>query len=118
MVPLFKQKFDQFDILEELKIKHAFERSKVVELVRICQPELKSKHVFICAPGFMQQYDDHAETWRHVHKHYKNAEVYALTWTSCHYSDIFGGGLFANKEGKSKKKVLLNVANTWYTGRK
>jgi hypothetical protein len=51
MIPLITKKFD-FDILDLLKITHSFKRSKIVELMRVSPPNLKSKHVYICSPGF------------------------------------------------------------------
>ncbi len=51
IVPLFEKKFD---ILEELQIKHSFEKCKVLDLVRLTPPEVNSKHVYVIASGFMQ----------------------------------------------------------------
>ena len=41
------------EILEELKITHSMPGCNVCELVRVSEPEVKSKHVVICISGFL-----------------------------------------------------------------
>ena len=84
---------------------------------RICNAELKSKHIVICVSGFMQELEDNKDTWKHVSTYYKHAEVYALKWTACNSLDIFDKGVFTGKNPSGVKK-LLNMINVFSTGQK
>lgn len=70
-------------------------RCNVLELTRVSKnPDLKSKHCVICVSGFLQEKEDKRDTWQNVGIYYKNAEVYALTWTACNTTDFFHKGIF------------------------
>lgn len=112
MVPLFGN-----EILEELKITHSMPRCVVLDLVRVSNPEVKSKHVVICISGFLQEKEDKADTWKSVAKHYKNAEVYALSWTACNAGDFFDKGVYDPKKVTSYKAVL-NFSNLFTTAQR
>ena len=59
------------------------ENCKTLELERISDSNIKSKHVIICITGFLQENLDKAKFWEELKKYYKNAEIFALSWTGC-----------------------------------
>ena len=84
---------------------------------RLSDKDQKSKHVVICAAGFLQEQDNFFDMWKGVIKTFKHAEVYSLVWTSCSLNDFFESGTLKNgKEITAYKKLLhaLNIYNTGY----
>ena len=57
-----------------------------------------------------QEKEDKADTWKSVAKHYKYAEVYALSWTACNAADFFDKGAYDPKEITSFR-AMLNFVN-------
>ena len=82
------------ELLEELKITHSMQRCVLCDLVRVSDSSVKSKHVVICISGFLQEKEDKADTWANVAKYYKNAEVFAVSWTACNAADFFDKGVY------------------------
>ena len=103
------------ELLETLQIKVSMQRCKVLQLERVCAPEMASKHCVICISGFLQELDDNKDTWKNVPAWFKHAEVYAYKWTACNAIDIFDKGVFAQKD-QSRFKKILNAANVISTG--
>ena len=87
------------------------------ELVRVSDASVKSKHVVICISGFLQEKEDKADTWANVAKYYKNAEVFAVSWTACNAADFFDKGVYNPEETKDFKQVL-NFANLFNTAKR
>jgi len=52
----------------------------------------------ICCSGFLEEDSDKSQVWEKVQTWYKNAEVYALSWTSCCMKDFYGGGVFSKSD--------------------
>ena len=101
MASLFGEK-----LVNDLKISHSFEKCTDLNLQRISISSTKSKHCFICVPGFLQQNDDRSTLWANVVQYYKHAEIFALTWTSCAPSMIFDDEYSGQKRASAFKKVL------------
>lgn len=95
-----------------LDIRESMKGCKVLELTRVSDPSLASKHVLICTAGFMTEAIDKREEWQNVQTHYKNAEVYACTWTSCALTNFFDS-YNLKKKGKqiSAFRKLVNMVN-------
>ena len=89
-----------------------------LKLVRVSNPTIKSKHVVICISGFLQEREDKADTWSSVAKYYKYAEVYALSWTACNYTDFFSKVAKRDPQKQSSYKKLLNFTNLFSTAQK
>lgn len=70
----------------------------------------------ICIAGFLSEDVDKTEEWANVQTWYKNAEVYALTWTSCSMRDFYGGGVFNKQDTQSSLQQFLNACNLRQTG--
>jgi len=75
------------------------ERCQVLDLNRVSEPNINSKHVVICIAGFLSEDIDKTEEWQNVKLWFKHAQVYALTWTSCAMRDFFDQ-YSLKKEGK------------------
>ena len=67
---------------------------EVLELIRVSPPEVKSRHVIICAHGFLMQNDDVKVNFGEVAKYYKYCEVYAIRWTSTAIEHFLNMGVF------------------------
>jgi hypothetical protein len=90
----------------------SLQRTKVLELRRVSDAKKSSGHVVICIDGFLSEDSNKSEQWANVQTWYKNAEVYALTWTSCSVSDFFSGGTITDpNQSKSKISTFLNAVN-------
>lgn len=83
--------------MADINIERSVARTQVLELKRVSDADKRSGHIVICIAGFLSEDVDKTEEWANVQTWYKNAEVYALTWTSCSMRDFYGGGVF-NKE--------------------
>ena len=79
---------DRFDILKSL------EGTTLCELQRVSSPEVKSKHVIVCITGFMQEDENKAEYWENLIKHYKHAEIFAVSWNACNPHTLLSAGTF------------------------
>lgn len=86
------------ELLRTLKIEVSIQRCAVLQLDRVSAPETASKHIVICVSGFLQELEDNRDTWQNVVTFFKNAEVFALKWTSCNSLDLFDKGVFSGKE--------------------
>ena len=51
------------NLLKTLQIEASINRCNVLQLERICDTDLKSKHIVICVSGFMQELEDNKVTW-------------------------------------------------------
>ena len=105
------------ELLTLLQIEQSIQRCNVLQLDRVSNDDLKSKHIVICVSGFMQELEDNKETWKNAHTFFKHAEVYALKWTACNSLDLFSDGVFKGKN-KSKARTLLNAVNIYSTAQK
>jgi len=98
---------------KRLDIQLSIKRCKVLELVRVSAKEQQSKHVVICIAGFLIEDIDKTEEWANVQTHYKHAEVYALTWTSCAVINFFDSYNLKKSNGKSVStfRKIVNALN-------
>ena len=81
-------------MLKTLGIEFSMKRCNKLQLDRISEPNLKSKHIVICVSGFLQELENNRNTWENVTTFFKHAEVYALKWTACNSLDLFEKGVF------------------------
>lgn len=79
---------------KEMDLKNSLGSTTLCELQRISSPEVKSKHVIVCITGFMQEDEDKAEYWEHLVKHYRHAEIFAVSWNACTPWIMLSGGSF------------------------
>ncbi len=49
--------------IKALKLEKSLERSQTLELRRLSDSDVKSKHVVICAAGFLQEQDNFIDMW-------------------------------------------------------
>lgn len=54
--------------------------TKICELERISDKNVKSKHIIICVTGFMQEDVNKGDFWHKLVEHYKHAEIFAMSW--------------------------------------
>jgi hypothetical protein len=66
-----------------LNIRKSLEGCNILEMERISDPKIKSKHVVICITGFLQEDQNKGEFWKELKKYYKNAEIFAVSWNAC-----------------------------------
>jgi len=85
--------------IKNLKLEKSLERSQTLELRRMSDKEIKSKHIVICAAGFLQEEDDFNSMWGSVLKAYKHSEVFAMVWSSVKFNEFFESGTL-KKDGK------------------
>lgn len=79
---------------KEMDLNNSLGSTTLCELQRISSPEVKSKHVIVCITGFMQEDEDKAEYWEHLVKHYRHAEIFAVSWNACTPWIMLSGGSF------------------------
>ena len=80
------------ELAKKMNLDKSLEASNVCELARISPPEVKSKHVVIAIHGFCQEDQEKSEFWEHLIGFYKHAEIYAVSWNSCTYTNFFSSG--------------------------
>ena len=102
--------------IRALKLEKSLERSQTLELRRLSDKETKSKHIIICAAGFLQEIDDFKAMWGSVLQAYKHSEVFALIWTSCSLNDFFEKGELATGKEVTAMKKFLHAVNIYTTG--
>jgi hypothetical protein len=102
--------------IKTLKLEKALERSQTLELRRISDKEVKSKHVVICAAGFLQEDDDFNAMWGSVLKTYRHSEVFAMVWTSCTLNEFFEKGSVKEQKQVTAMKKFLHACNIYITG--
>lgn len=96
-----KEETSQYhSLVKNLCLDKALEKTNVLNLKRISSNNLQSKHIVICISGFLSQDVDKREAWGDVVNHYRNAEVFALTWNSLSAENLFEEGAY---QGKKKK---------------
>lgn len=122
-----KIKNDHFDLLamrklilddeelESMGLKRSMEGCSILELNRLSPPHVKSKHVVVCAAGFMQQDVESNMFWDQLVGVYKHAEVFALSWNGCTPTDFLTAGRFKNDKKKKKSRVTKNMINVYST---
>jgi len=74
--------FDETSIYK-LDIGKTLDNCNILEMERISDPKIKSKHVVICVTGFLQEDQNKGEFWKELKKYYKNAEIFAVSWNAC-----------------------------------
>ena len=102
--------------IKALMLEKSLERSQTLELRRLSDKDQKSKHLVICAAGFLQEQDNFYEMWKGILKAYKHAEVYSLVWTSCSLNDFFESGTLKNGKEITAMKKFLHACNIYFTG--
>jgi hypothetical protein len=102
--------------IKALKLEKSLERSQTLELRRLSDSDVKSKHVVICAAGFLQEQDNFIDMWQGIMNAYKHAEVYSLVWTSCSLNDFFESGTLKNGKEITAMKKFLHACNIYITG--
>jgi ribosomal protein S17E len=88
---------------EHFQITKAFDLAKTLYLEKISPSNVQSKHIIICISGFLTEDVEKKESWRHAINHFKNAEVFALNWSSLSVSTIFNDGHYGLKKSIMKK---------------
>ena len=67
---------------------------------RISDSKMKSKHIVICITGFLQESQDKGKFWAELKKYYKNAEIFAISWTACNSNSFLTLGAYKGKDNK------------------
>jgi len=88
------------ELIDRLKIKKSLESCNILEMERISDPKVKSKHVVICITGFLQEDQNKGEFWIELKKYYKNAEIFAVSWNACTTTTFLSQGVFNNNDKK------------------
>ena len=92
-------------MLDRYRMRDEMSQCEVLELVRISLPKVKSRHVILCAHGFLMQNDDMKVDFGEVAKYYKYCEVYAIRWTSTAMEHFLNMGVFNNGLNSIMSKV-------------
>ena len=82
-------------MLEKYGLKEKMKSCEVLELIRVSPPDVQSRHIIICAHGFLMQNDDVNTNFGEVAKYYKHCEVYAIRWTSTAIEHFLNMGVFS-----------------------
>ena len=62
---------------------------------KVVMPEKGScRSQYVVRKRAQQEKEDKADTWANVAKYYKNAEVFAVSWTACNAADFFDKGVY------------------------
>ena len=97
------------------EIEEILKKTSILNLTRISPKPVKSRHVVIAISGFLTEDVDKKDSWRHIVNHYKNAEVFALTWNSLSTTNFFNEGAF---KGKKRKQRVIGAFNIISSGKK
>ena len=104
-------------MLDKYGLRERMESCEVLELIRVSPPDVKSRHVIICAHGFLMQNDDVNVNFGEVAKYYKYCEVYAIRWTSTAIEHFLNMGVFSKGINTIISKVQ-RAADFYNTGKK
>jgi len=68
--------------------------------------------VVICLPGFLSEGWNDIDYWRPVANHYRDAEIYTVTWNALSPSKIFVDGAVKNLDTSKKISGALAFFTT------